>query len=128
MCLSKEALNKLTDDQLLQNFKKSIELDIKSDGNGKSPFDQKQLLDELTLRLQKPRNPNITIEKIEVINSEPRTKLLQVTVDGSGGQWKEIAHTEREAWFFLRGIKAITSFGRDFHGLEFPNLPSIGGL
>ncbi len=53
MCLTDEDLRKITDEQLLDNFEKAVELDTKDSGNGQSPFDKDQLKRELGRRLKK---------------------------------------------------------------------------
>ena len=53
MCMPVNELKALTDQQLVENFQRAVELDVKNDGNGKSPFDKNQLKAELNERLQK---------------------------------------------------------------------------
>ena len=48
--MSPNELEKLLDIQLVENFKRAIELDVKNSGNGKNPFDQNQLKEELLRR------------------------------------------------------------------------------
>ncbi|MDE2030931.1 MAG: hypothetical protein KGI58_01580 [Patescibacteria group bacterium] len=49
--MNKKELEALSNQQLLDNFQRSIELDAKDNGNGKSPFDKSQLKSEILRRL-----------------------------------------------------------------------------
>lgn len=51
MCMTPQELEALTNQKLVENFQKAVELDAKSSGNGKNPFDKDQLRDELMKRL-----------------------------------------------------------------------------
>lgn len=46
----------LSGEDLVNNFQRAVELDTKSSGNGKNPFNKDQLKNELLRRLKKPEN------------------------------------------------------------------------
>lgn len=52
MCMTPQELQTLTNEKLVENFQKAVELDAKSSGNGKNPFDKDQLRGELLKRLE----------------------------------------------------------------------------
>lgn len=56
MCHTEIELAKFSNEELVNNFQRAVELDTKSSGNGKNPFDKKQLKNELLLRLKKHEN------------------------------------------------------------------------
>ena len=55
MCMTPQELQNLSDLDLIENFQKAIELDVKNSGNGKNPFDKEQLKQALTERLSKKK-------------------------------------------------------------------------
>lgn len=59
MRMTNENLKATSDQQLVENFQRAVELDVKNDGNGKSPFDKNQLKTELLDRLEKRTLANV---------------------------------------------------------------------
>lgn len=53
MCMSERELKALKDKPLLEMYKRAVELRIKDNGNGKSPFDENQLEQEILERMSK---------------------------------------------------------------------------
>lgn len=51
----------LSDEEILNCYTRSIELRVENKGNGKSPFDENQLKEEIFRRMEKPA----TIYRIE---------------------------------------------------------------
>jgi hypothetical protein len=52
MCMTELELKALSNETLVENFQRAVQLDAKSASNGKSPFDQDQLKVELLKRLR----------------------------------------------------------------------------
>ena len=66
MCMKKEDLIKLGTKPLLDNFKRAIELDTKDAGNGKNPFDQKELYGEILRRLRQYKKAQLLFSSTSI--------------------------------------------------------------
>ena len=51
MCMTKRELKQTSNKNLLEFFEKAVYLETKQSGNGKSPFDKRQLGEELLKRM-----------------------------------------------------------------------------
>ena len=80
--MTKQELKSQSSEQLLDNFTKAVELDVKSDGNGKTPFDKDQLYQELKFRLGYAEHSSLSaklqrsLDDVNTMNISDDHKLL----------------------------------------------------